>query len=347
MAATAPRPRSGSRPSEVEDAPRRFLARRVPSGLAPEQAVVHDRLVAVATERPAGEARRRPFVALDGTPLVYSATSTGGFRMLAEPGALDRDVPAQVDFALTVLDELLGELEWRGAADDVNALVRAAMPRRAPDARLLRGGAALGLACGPRFELRLYLDLRGADVLLRWQRVADVLGQFGGPAAERSFVRLLARVEQTAVPVGLAAVLADGALRGLRLYVGVEHADASTLTLATALPASLLGPFCRLLGPFGTQRVTAAFDFALVDGGLHPAIGRTKVDACRLGVADAPRQADGLATAYGLDAKPLRAFLDDLDESFGGSTIQYLGAGLRGDAAELTVYAQPDGLARG
>ena len=251
MAATAPRPRSGSRPSEHEDAPRRFLARRVPSGLAPEQAVVHDRLVAAATERPAGEARRRPFVALDGTPLVYSATSTGGFRMLAEPGALDRDVPAQVDFALTVLDELLGELEWRGAADDVNAVVRAAMPRRAPEARLLRGGAALGLACGPRFELRLYLDLRGADVLLRWQRVADVLGQFGGPAAERSFVRLLARAERTAVPVGLAAVLADGALRGLRLYVGVEHASASTLTLATALPASLLGPFCRLLGPFG------------------------------------------------------------------------------------------------
>jgi len=268
--------------------------------------------------------------------------------MLVEPGALDRDVPSQVDFALATLDDLIGLLGWRAAADDLNAVVRAALPATANDARLLRGGLGLGVAADPDLELRVYLDLRAGVPAARWQRLADTLSLFGDAETEATLRGILRRGAPVAMPVALAAVLADGALRGLRLYLGVEYAGYAQLAALTALPAETIARFCERLGPFGPQRVTAAFDFALVDGSLRGILARTKLDACRLGIP--PREVraelEALADVCRLERAPLHAFLDDLRDAFDGSTIQYVGVGHRGDETEVTVYAQPAGLAR-
>ena len=163
--------------------------------------------------------------------------------------------------------------------------------------------------------------------------------------AEASFRDLLVRACPVSVPVGLAVVVADGALRGMRLYVGVEQTSLDALASLTTLPAARLAPFYDLLGPFRAQFVTAAFDFALVDGVLHSKLARTKLDAYRVGVGERS-DVEALASAYGLDPSPLLPFSADLDECFGGSTIQYLGVGCRGDTTEVTVYAHPAGLER-
>ncbi|HEY8704307.1 MAG TPA: hypothetical protein VIL98_06110 [Gaiellaceae bacterium] len=336
--------------SDVWAAPRRFLARRGPLEAAPALADVHELLLAAASEEPTGPPRRLPFVALDGTPLVYSATTSGdAFRLLAEPGALDRDVPSQVDFALSTLDALVGILGWRGAAADVDTVVRAALPPTAEEARTLRGGVGLGLAADAKgIELRVYLDLRGGNPVARWQRVADALAPFGDRESEASFASLLVRAAPRAVPVGLAAVLADNALRGLRVYVGVDRHAVDDLAALTELPRSAIEPFAATLGPFGPQRVIAAFDFALEDSLLRTASPRTKIDACRLGVEAQKARAEiaALAGAYAVDAAPLQRLVADLDETFGESTIQYLGVGRRRDVTELAVYVEPAGLAR-
>jgi len=345
-----PRPLSHRWPSDPREAPRRFLARRLASSDDPALHAVHELLVAAATEEAAPARRRLPFVALDGTPFVYShKTGSGGFRLLAEPGALARDVPSQIDFALETLDGIVGLLGWRAAAGDVNDVVRAALPPTADGARELRGGVALGVAADDELEVRVYLDLRGGTGVERWQRVANALAPFAGAEVEATFRRLVERAAPLAVPVGLAAVLRDAALRGLRLYVGVERAGRAELEALTALPAAMLDPFRDLLGPFRPQRVTVAFDFVLLDGALRAALARTKLDACRLSVPDdaARAQMADLLDAYALDATSARSFLEDLDASFGGATIQYLGLGVRGPTTEVTVYAQPANLARG
>jgi len=344
-------PRSSqSCPSDGWAAPRRLAARRGPPDPEGAFAAVHSLLLDAAAEEPTGTPKRRPFVALDGTPLVYSATTSGdAFRLLVEPGALDRDVPSQVDFALSTLDALVGILGWRDAVGDIDRVVRATLPPTAAEARALRGGVGLGLAADSEgIELRVYLDLRGGDRAARWRRAAGAFSRFGDGEAKASFASLHTRAAPRAVPVGLASVLAEGELRGLRLYVGVDRSTVDDLVALTSLPGSVIEPFAATLAPFRPQQVIAAFDFTLDDGLLRPAATRTKLDACRLrsDAQTARAEIATLAGAYGVDGSPLQRLVGEIDELFGASTIQYLGIGRRGSATELSVYVEPAGLAR-
>lgn len=305
---------------------------------------MHDLLLAAAGEHLPGPPRRRPFVSLDGTPLVYSASTVGrSLRLLVEPGALALDVPAQIDRALGLIDDALAALGWRCAADELDAVVHGALPPTAAGARLLRGGVGVGLAAEPggRPELRLYLDLRAGPPDDRWQRVAAATAPFADAAARAELQTLADRVVPLAVPVGLAAVV-RGTLAGLRLYVGVEHPSPRALATLTTLPPRLVDAF-GALGFFGPQQVTVAYDLRVVDGVLEPELARTKVDACTLGRDVDPA---ALARALGLDPTPLLELIAAVTETYGSATAQHVGVGCRGSAAEASVYVQPAGLAR-
>jgi hypothetical protein len=306
---------------------------------------VHDLLVAAAGERLPGPPRRRPFVSLDGTPLVYSASTAGrSLRLLAEPGALQLDVPQQVDRALATVDEALGLLGWRSAADEVNTVVAGALPATAAGARLLRGGVGVGLAAtaGGRVELRLYLDLRSGLPETRWQRIAAATAPFADQGARTALQALADRVAPSAAPVGLAAVIRGGALAGLRLYAGVDRPDRRTLAELTGLPAPLLRAF-DAIGPFGPQQVTVAYDLRVEDGVLQPGLVRTKLDGCTLGRTVDP---EAVARAARLDAAPLAELAAAVADAYGGAIVQHLGIGSRGGSVEASAYVQPAGLAR-
>lgn len=296
--------------------------------------------------------RRRAIVALDGTPIVYSqSTRPGGdpLRVLVEPGSPARDVPAQVDFTLETLDALLGIAGWRPAAAALDAVAHAALPPSAEAARALRGGAALGLAAGEDgFDLRLYLDLRAGAARERWRRAACAFGTVGSARSEATFVAIAERAAPLGVPVGIAAVLRESELRGLRLYIGLEDTSAASLAALSGAAPAVVGAFCDALGPFAPQAVTAAFDLAVHEGALQPRLARAKLDACTL---DRPhehavRRLHVLLDALHLPGAGSDGLLADLDRCFGCSRIQYVGLGLRGGNHEVTVYAQPGGAAR-
>ena len=331
----------------------RFLRRRCGSEPDPLVADLHTRLVDGALDEPDAPVRRAATISLDGTPIVYSC-SVGAeplpLRLLVEPGGLARNTAEQVDFARGLLDELLERAGWPAAAEPVDVVAGAVLPRDREALRALDGGIWLGLAAGAHLELRVYLSLRGGDALGRWQRVADALGPFGDTRARDTFVSLLERVAPHAVPVGLGAVLAGGRLRGMRLYVSLPHPDRRTLRL-------MAGPGCdaavdRLddeLGPFPAHSVTAGFDFAVRDGAIVPGLGRTKLDAaCPIGSPEPiAASLERLAGGCGFSARALRVFLEDLRACFSGSLLQYASVGLRSGPLHVTGYAQPTGLARG
>lgn len=301
-------------------------------------------LLAAAGEHLPGPPRRRPFVSLDGTPLVYSAsTADRSLRLLVEPGALALDVPQQIERALGLLDDALAALGWRSAADEIDAVVRGALPPTAAGARVLRGGVGVGLAAAPgnRLELRLYLDLRAGPADDRWQRVAAATAPIADAAVRAALQTLANRVVPLALPVGLAAVV-RGRLAGLRLYAGVEHPTPRALATLTGLAPRIVDAF-GALGTFGPQQVTVAYDLQVVDGALEPELVRTKADACTLGRDVDPAW---LARTLGLDPAPLLELAAAVTDTYGGAIVQHVGVGCRGSAVEASIYVQPAGLAR-
>lgn len=315
-----------------------FRQRRFPQA-PPAAQTVFDLLVAAALEEPDEPRRRAPSIALDGTPPVLSGGPGGAvtpLRLLVDPGGLARDVPEQADFALAVLGTLLGQLDWRAAAGDVNAIVAAVLPPSAEEARTLRGGAWLGLSCGlDVLELRLYLDLRRGPMGARWGRVGRAFRGLGDGETLAALCALAERIAPHVEPVGLGTVVADGAVRGLRLYAGLRAPDAASLAAVGAHDATAL---CRALGPFAAQSVTVGFDFGVRDGVLRGP-GRTKVDVACLDrdPGDTLTAIAQLAGAAGLDRAAVPALLDDVDGCFGGAQLQYASFA----PGQITAYVQP------
>src|SRR6516165_8457651 len=82
--------------------PGQFLELQLGRPPDPAERALHAQLLSAALEAETAPPSRAPFVSLDGTPLVYSCAvgKTDGFRLLVEPGALTRDRPSQIDYAL-------------------------------------------------------------------------------------------------------------------------------------------------------------------------------------------------------------------------------------------------------
>ncbi len=305
----------------------------------PAARAAFDLLVAATLEEPDEPRRRAPSIALDGAPPVLSGgpgDAVAPLRLLVDPGGLARDVPEQADFALATLGTLLGRLDWRAAAGDVNAIVAAVLPAGAGEARALRGGAWLGLACGPEvLELRLYLDLRRGSMAARWGRVGAAFGSIGDEETLAALCSLAERVAPHVEPVGLGTVLAGGAVRGLRLYAGLLAPHEASLADVGAHDATAL---CHALGPFAPQSVTVGFDFAVRDGALRGP-GRTKVDVACLerDPGDVLAALSWLAAAAGLDGAAVPALLDDVADCFGDALLQYVSFA----PGQITAYVQP------
>jgi hypothetical protein len=267
-------------------------------------------------------------------------------RVLADPGGLARDVPEQGAYALHLLARLLGELGWEAAAPRLQAIVAAVVPESDADVRRLRGGAWLGLAAGERVELRLYLDLRLGGAAERWARAGAALDAFASDG-RAAVARLAGRVGAHGIPVGVGAVVAGGAVRGVRLYHGLDAPDADSIA-ALGVDRSAVTALCAALGPFEAQDVIAGFDFGADGGGrLRAAPGRTKLDVALLGrrATDAIAGIESVLSGRRLPASELWAFLTDFDACFGGGTLQYASLGLGAGPPHVTAYVQPDGHA--
>jgi squalene-hopene/tetraprenyl-beta-curcumene cyclase len=324
--------------------------------------VVESLLEATYDVAPADPPRRRLAMSTAGSPVVYSHKwSPEGrppaFRMLAEPGGVGISVAEQIALSRELLDRLLDELGWSGAAAPVNQVLALLIPDDAAAVEDWHGGLGFGVdvgASGP--ELRLYCNVRDGDLTARWQRMLEVVGEFADARAADAVVEMLDIAVARAVPAGVAVAIADGELRGIRLYAGLVDAGADGAVAAApqrfagAAPAirQLVDSYRSEFGELSEQGLTLAYDFAISEGLLVPWVVRYKVDLfCE------PANAAGSALhgwieerARSLRLAPdsLRRFASGLDRQFPGWTFQYLSLGCRDAGPELTAYCVP-GLA--
>jgi hypothetical protein len=322
-------------------------------------------LLAAALDVDSTPVRRRPSLCHDGTPVVYSqevraGSRRSGFRLLSEPGGVGRTVPQQVDFTLGLVDRLLGDLEWRHAAADLNAIASAVLPADPTALGNWWGGVWLGLAQSDQhLDLRLYFNLRHGSLTARWQRVAAALGHFADDRLEKPLQALADGTAPHALPVGLGVVVRDGCVPVLRVYCGVHEpriASLEALAPESGAPAraTLALVVDRLGGPHGgfpAQSVTFGYDFVREASGLlRPEVARTKIDLSCQWLVPRDRstfleEAALLARDFSLDTGPLDRFAHDLEDCFGGFAPEYVSFTLGDPPPAMTLYAKPHSCA--
>ncbi|MBJ7518106.1 MAG: hypothetical protein JHC84_00300 [Solirubrobacteraceae bacterium] len=331
----------------------------------PDALVLHDALLAAALDVPAGPAVRRPSMCHDGTPVTYSAALDAAgpaspLRLLVEPGGCAVAVPEQLEGTLGLLRGLLRERGWDAARAHLDRVCDAVLPAQRERTGSWWGGAWLGLVAEPGAptQLRCYLNLRWGSPQARWQRALDAICGAADATLTPTLDGLLRTCAPIGVPVGLGLAFAAGDLRALRLYVGVH--EPARCGLAALLPPELshqqevarrFGVLAtQRLGPPPAQGVTAGYDLVLRDGVVQPGVARCKVDlSCQPldgpGRVQAELVAREFAAALGLDGGELDRFEADLEDAYGGSTLEFVSLGIRPDRTGMSAYVKPHGLA--
>lgn len=301
---------------------------------------------------------RAASICIDGTPVVFSLKLTHqeeapAFRVLVEPGGTGISVPQQISCSLKAADELLQIMGWQQAAEQVNQIIQHVFPANSEELENWWGGIWLGTSiAGSQTELRLYLNLRHGNIVQRWQRVANVLTEFGDHSLQPVLEKLIGQTSSHAIPVGLGIVI-NKTVRGIRLYCGMHEPSEASIMQCISGDASLVQAdiswFCSSIreqfGEFTRQSVTLGYDFHLdKNGALQPLIARTKIDvACQRfakseGFTDFLQQ---LVQKFQFDNSQLPSFLADLDHCFQGSDVEYISLGVDAGIDHLTVYAKP------
>ncbi len=295
-----------------------------------------------------------------GRPLVYShksAHTTGAspFRMLVEPGGEGRTVAEQVDFSSKLQRDVFNHLGWQRGGDHVEAVLRRLLPRNRAAFDDWRAGLGFGIQVAETdLEFRVYCNLWHGALQGRWRRLAAAIDAFSDGRRDDSVRAVLDKVIPRAHPVGVGLALADGDVRGIRLYFGLLRADAdSAIDAAPDAFASsgiairsLVETYRERFGAPGRQDITLAYDFAIRGGTLEPGPARFKVDLyCEpaSGSTGMPllEWAEGRVASAGLDASSLRTFVSDLEAAFSGATLQYVSLGCRHGADEIAAYCIP------
>jgi hypothetical protein len=324
---------------------------------------LHGQLLRAAYEvAPPEPARRRLAITTTGIPIVYSYKSArppgaSRFRLLAEPGGTGITVADQVRLSRDLLHRIVDHFGWQRAGARVDHVLGSLLPPNPDALSAWHGGLGFGMDVGDDgTELRVYCNVRHGELASRWQRLIGGVAEFADERAECTVREILDAAVPRAVPAGLALALADGEVRGIRLYAGLVDATAESAVaaapaaFATSAPAinCLVGSYRSAFGELASQDLTLAYDFAIRGGILWPAMARFKVDLfCEC--ANASRSGgvyewiERVFEELGLPPSGLRTFLAELEVAFPGTTYQYVSLGCHEQAAEVTVYCVPGG----
>lgn len=301
--------------------------------------------------------KRRPSISDDGMPIVLSYKADREreehIRLLVEAGTLQMSVAQQIAYALTELDRLLGLLSWRGAAAQINTILKQVLPVDASQTARWRGGIWLGADVkidGSEEELRLYLNLRHGSRDERWQRLVSLVTGFATDSIAPFLRAWQPKAMRFAVPVGLGIVVADGFVKGIRTYVSVETPSVTSVEAvitgferhAHKTIASVFGRFISDFGVMPPHSVTVGFDFVPERETPY----RTKIDiSCQsINVRQGARLARWIAAylaQWSFDPRSFREFMDDIHRFWHGSVIQYFSLGFAPKLQHATVYVQP------
>lgn len=301
--------------------------------------------------------KRRPSISDDGTPVVLSwkaGRSRDDFvRVLVESGTLRMTVAEQIAYSLTRLDYLLGLLEWRTAAKEINAITKQVFPADSSATIGWRGGIWLGAEVKSDFseaELRLYLNLRHGEPDERWQRLLYLVSNFSSETINPFLDDWERMASSFAVPVGLGVVVSDGCVKGIRAYLSVENPTVESIEAAiTGLQENahsalhlVYDSFTSRFGVVYKHGVTIGCDF--FPGAKKP--HRIKVDVCCHLVTPelVPHLLpwiEELLAEWSFGPVLFKDFMRDIHMFWEGSAVQFLSLGFAPEFEHATIYVKP------
>lgn len=301
--------------------------------------------------------KRRPSISDDGTPVVLSWKAgrrrDDFVRVLVESGSLRMTVAEQVAYSLTRLDSLLGLLEWRSAAAEINCITKQVFPADSSETLGWRGGIWLGAEVKSDLseaELRLYLNLRQGEHDERWRRLICIVSTFSSETIAPFLNDWERMASLYAIPVGLGIVVSDGCVKGIRAYLSignpaVESIEAIIAGLQGRAHSALQLVYDSFTSRFGTMckhGVTIGYDF--FPGAKKPS--RMKVDVCCHLVA--PELAshllpwiEELLAKWSFEPALFQGFMRDIHMFWQGSAVQFLSLGLAPELEHATIYVKP------
>lgn len=280
------------------------------------------------------------------------------FRVLVEPGGVGLVLPEQIDRSLQTVGYVVDALKWNNIANDINYICQQVFPENPAVLSDWFGGVWLGASLSKGYnQFKIYLNLRWGDSRSRWQRVANVFSAYAEESLESTFLSIFNKtLESGGTPTGLALVISKGRLLGFRIYVGLHHPTAVSVTRLIPsqvnCTASYFNDLLQSLNSrfqkFEDQSITISYDFLLENSVIKPAIHRFKIDVCCNTYVGIDGQGLDLWTSGHLETNQvstLRGFQSILEEYFGGSDIDYISFGFKSDSTiQHTFYVKPYGL---
>jgi hypothetical protein len=339
----------------------------------PESDFIYDTLLDSIIDIPDEEyEKRRPSMFIDGTKIGYSFKSNminrntkisnpviPSFRVLVEPGGVGLTLPEQINHALMTLNRLVSALNWSGAGEPINRIVRRIFPENPAELSDWWGGIWLGASLLPgKNKIKIYLNLRSGDFRSRWQRLADIFAPYAEPSQEENFRSLMEKTGRyRGIPVGLALVIADNAMLGFRVYIGLDDPTPASVTdimpkvSSAAAPRlkAILNNICHEFQEFEDQSITISYDFLLENERIDLMPYRFKADLCCHAFMELNRIGleKWISGQIGAESGKLEFFQSLLNKHFGGSDPDYLSFGFkRNGSSQAALYAKPYGLAR-
>lgn len=299
---------------------------------------------------------RRPSISDDGTPVIISWKSGTGLddsiRILAESGTLRMTVAEQITYTLTKLDRILGLLNWRDAAEQINSITKQVLPAASSATLGWRGGIWLGAEVKPGLqdaELRLYINLRHGDANERWRKLLNLISSFSSETINPFLCEWHGNARKYAIPVGLGVVISKGRVRGIRAYISVENPSVESIEAVIASNGNKLyglrsahESFISHFGNINKHSVTAGCDF--FPGAYEPS--RMKADICCHLV---PRELSpglvpwisGLLGEWSFNPESFNEFMCGIKKQWYTGEVQFLSLGFKPGLEHATVYIKP------
>jgi hypothetical protein len=154
---------------------------------------------------------------------------------------------------------------------------------------------------------------------------------------------ILAVASPCGAPAGLAFVVRDDAVLGVRVYVALSEPRVTTIAEAASLTQSEIALLTRFAGKY--EQTVGPLEFECVTLGYDVAVGMAvDFDLARLANISSTTSHSILRGLYDeccFDYGALDALRSTLIRESGGFVADYIGLGFRSSVPELTTYARP------
>lgn len=302
-------------------------------------------------------------ICLGDIPITYSLkydnkSVTPSIRLVVEPGGKYIDIPQQITWSMATLNGICKLFDWPITWDIISHISSLLHPKDLKESINWHGGMWIGMDCTPnKMLVKTYFNLKHREIPERWQLLATVLSYYGEPNMESSIMKIIDKVSEIGVPVGLGCSFGSQGLIGIRCYFSVLQPEAKIIGNLSDLFFKRNGSdavidFClrynEKFGPFTNNSVAVAFDYAFLKNknalSIHPVRFKTEISVCNLPIELQGELSRWFQNELVLNKFRREKFVEDLTvlkNNFKTVKAQYLTIGINDDVEHMTYYLEP------